>query len=114
MLGRCCLETDSEGKKKNALFIQTDTKSRQGDNSLNFGPVKPRMYDNEEIQEERNPVNVYNLYRKTPQGRHDGTRRSILSDGQPLQIFCSGVNKLKSILKDVRRIGNSHKNKPRR
>ena len=47
-------------KAKNVLFIH----SRQGDNSPNFGPVKPRMYDNEEIQEDRNPVNVYNLYRE--------------------------------------------------
>ena len=58
--GDVVLETDSEGKE---YLVQRQTKRRQGDNSRNFGPVKPRMYDKEKIQEECNPVNVYHLYR---------------------------------------------------
>ena len=34
--------------------------------------------------------------------------------GQWFKAQGMGVNKMKSILKDVRRIGNSHKNKPSR
>ena len=54
-----------------------------------------RMNENKEIQDECNPVNAYINYT-------DGTRRSILSDGKPLQIFCSGaVVNLNNILKDM-------------
>ena len=60
--GDVVLETDSQGKEC-IVHSKRHTKSRQGDNSRNFGPAIPRMYDNEELQEERNPVKVYNLYR---------------------------------------------------
>ena len=105
------METDSQGKEY-LVHSERQYKSRQGDNSWNVRPVKPRMYENKGIQEERKPVNVYKLYRDK---RHDGTRRSILFDGQPLQSSiqrqqnnCTwfkaqamGVNKLNSILKDM-------------
>ena len=59
--GDVVLETDSQGKEY-LVHSERQTKSRQGDNSRNVRPVKPRMYENKEIQEERNPVNVYKLY----------------------------------------------------
>ena len=41
-------------------------------------PVRARMYENKEIQEECNPVNVYKLYRdKRPGSMMEPARRSI-------------------------------------
>ena len=57
--GNVVLETDSQGKEY-LVHSEKQTKSRQGDNSGNVRPVKPRMYENKEIQEERNPVNCTN------------------------------------------------------
>ena len=59
--GDVVLETDSQGKEY-LVHSERQTKNRQGDNSRNVRPVKPRIYENKEIQEERNPVNVYKLY----------------------------------------------------
>ena len=106
-------------KAKNILFIQRQTKSRQGDNSRNVRPVKPRMYENKEIQEERNPVNVYKLYRdKRPRSMMEPdapfhlTVNNFKSSIQGPQNDCTwfkaqamGVNKLNSILKDMREAG---------
>ena len=64
--GDVVLETDSQGKEY-LVHSERQTKSRQGD-TRNVRPVKPRMYENKEIPAERNPVNVYKLYRdKRPQ-----------------------------------------------
>ena len=43
--GDVVLETDSQGKD---IYFHSErqTKSRQGDNSRNVRPVKPRMYEN--------------------------------------------------------------------
>ena len=43
--GDVVLETDSQGKDIN-FHSERQTKSRQGDNSRNIRPVKPRMYEN--------------------------------------------------------------------
>ena len=43
--GDVVLETDSQGKDIN-FHSERQTKSRQGDNSRNVRPVKPRMYEN--------------------------------------------------------------------
>ena len=108
------LETDSQGKEY-LFHSERQTKSRQGDNSRNVRPVKPRMYENKEIQEERNPVNVYKLYR-------DKRPRSMMEPDAPFYLTVNhfkssihgqlnactwfkakamGVNKLNSILKDM-------------
>ena len=42
--GDVVLETDSQGKNI-YLHSERQTKSRQGDNSRNVRPVKPRMYE---------------------------------------------------------------------
>ena len=76
------METDSQGKDY-IVRSERQTKSRQGENSRNVRPVKSRMYENKEIQEERNPVNVYKLYRENAQGP--------LSNAQPLQILSLGA-----------------------
>ena len=57
--GDVVLETDSQGKE---YFVHSErqTKSKQGDNSRNVSPVKPRMYENKEIQEKCNPVTEIN------------------------------------------------------
>ena len=60
--GDVVLETDSQGKEY-LVHSERQTKSRQGDNSRDVRLAKPRMYENKEIQEERNPVNVYKRYR---------------------------------------------------
>ena len=59
--GDVVLETDSQGKEY-LVHSERQTKSRQGDDQQNVRPLKPRMYENKEIPDERNPVNVYKLY----------------------------------------------------
>ena len=81
--GDVVLETDS---KEYLVHSVRQTKSRQGDNSGNVRPVKPRMYENKEIQEKRNPVNVYKLYR-------DKRPRSMMEPDAPFYLT---VNHFKS------------------
>ena len=79
------LENDSQGRKY-LVHSERQTKSRRGDNSRNIRPVKPRMYENKEIQEERNQVNVCKLYRgKRP--------RSMMEPDAPFYLT---VNHFKS------------------
>ena len=111
------METDSQGKKY-LVHSERQTKSRQGDNSRNIRPVKPRMYENKEIQEGSNPENVYKLYRdKHPSSMMEPDAPFYLTVNhfksiQRQQNDCTwfkaqamGVNKLNSILKDMREAG---------
>ena len=77
-------------KAKNILFIQRDklTVDRAKTHGMLGVWNREFIYENKEIQEERNPVNV--CTEKNVQGSV-GTRGSILSDGQPLEILCSGA-----------------------
>ena len=116
--GDVVLETDSQGKECLVHSVR-QTKSRQGDNSRNVRPVKPRMYENKEIQDERNPVNVYKLYgdkrlrsMMEPDAPFYLTVNPFKSSIQGQQNDCTwfkaqamGVNKLNSILKDMREAG---------
>ena len=78
------LETDSQGKE----YLE----SRQGNDSRNVRPVEPKIHNNNKISTERNAVKVYKLYRnERPPFRLHATRRSILSNGEPLQIFRLGT-----------------------
>ena len=112
--GDVVLETDSQ-EKEYLVHSERQTKSRQGDNPRNVRPVKPRMYENKEIPAERNPVNVYKLYR-------DKRPHSMLESDAPFYLTVNhfqlsvqeqqndrtwfkaqpmGVNKLNGILKDT-------------
>ena len=116
--GDVVLETDSQGKEY-LVHSERQTKSRQGDDPRNVRPVKPRMYENKEIPAERNPVNVYKLYRnKRPQSMLEPdapfylTVNHFKSSVQGQQRDCTwfkaqpmGVNKLNSILKDMCEVG---------
>ena len=116
--GDVVLETDSQGKEY-LVHSERQTKSRQGDDPRNVRPVKPRMYENKEIPAERNPVNVYKLYRnKRPQSMLEPdapfylTVNHFKSSVQGQQRDCTwfkaqpmGVNKLTSILKDMCEVG---------
>ena len=108
------METDSQGKEY-LVHSERQTKSRQGDNSRNVRPMKPRMYENKEIQEECNPVNVYKLYSDNrprsmmePDVPFHLTANHFKSSIQAQQNDCTwfkaqakGVNKLNSVLKDM-------------
>ena len=123
--GDVVLETDSQGKEY-LVHSERQTKSRQGDNPWNVRTVKPRRYENKEIPAERNPANVYKLYRdKRPQSMLEPNApfyltvnhfQSSVQGQQNDCIWCKaqpmGVNKLNSILKDVQIGVNSPKNKP--
>lgn len=56
------LKTDSSGKEYLEYYTERQTKTRSGDNPLKTRPLKPRMYENNAVPKEQNPVAAYKLY----------------------------------------------------
>ena len=57
--GDIVLKVDSAGKQYLEYSTERQTKTRPGDNPTNTRPVKPRMYENQTVPSERNPVFLY-------------------------------------------------------
>ena len=105
------LKTDGSDKEYLEYSTERQTKTRSGDNPHNIRPVKPRMYENNAVPKERNPVAAYKLYAfEQPQGtlqdspfylsiNHISSQKFAFPG---LKLFKSqpmGVNKLNSIIK---------------
>ena len=110
--GDITLETDSSGKEYLEYSTERQTKTRSGDNPLNSRPVKPRMYENNAVPKERNPVAPYKLYAfKGPQEtlkegspfylsiNHLSSQKLAFPDSKWFKSQPMGVNKLNSIIK---------------
>lgn len=62
--GDIVLKSDFSGKEYLEYCTERQTKTRPGDNPSNRRTVKPRMYDNQTVLPERNPVFLYKLYKE--------------------------------------------------
>ena len=111
--GDITLKIDSSGKEYLEYSTERQTKTRSGENPLNRRSVKPRMYENSAVENERNPVAAYKLYAlKRPQEtcqtdspfylsiNHLSSEKMSLPETKWFKSQPMGVNKLNSIMKE--------------
>ena len=108
------LNTDSEGKEFLTL-CERQTKTRTGEDVRNVRSAPPRMYENREVENERNPVFVYKFYaEKRPPSMREPDSPFYLSVNYFktlthhelnncfwFKALPMGQNKLDTILKDM-------------
>ena len=111
--GDIVLKSDFSGKEYLEYCTERQTKTRPGDNPSNRRTVKPRMYDNQTVLPERNPVFLYKLYKeKRPEEtlveeapfylsiNHVNSEKLALPQTKWFKPQPMGVNKLNSLMKD--------------
>ena len=111
--GDIVLKVDSAGKQYLEYSTERQTKTRPGDNPSNTRTVKPRMYENQTVPSERNPVFLYKLYKdERPEDtlvddapfylsiNHVSSEKLALPETKWFKPQPMGVNKLNSLMKD--------------
>lgn len=117
--GDITLHTNSEGKEF-LTYCERQTKTRTGEDPRNVRSAPPRMYENTEVENERNPVYVYKFYaEKRPPSMKEADspfylsvnhfKTSIyheLSNCFWFKALPMGQNKLDAIMKDMCKAAN--------
>ena len=111
--GDVTLKVDTTGKEYLEYSTERQTKTRPGDKPRDSRSTKPRMYDNPSVQTQRNPVNIYKVYReKRPRDTlHDespfylavncqSSSKLLVPEAQWFKNQPMGVNKLNLLLKE--------------
>ena len=93
--GDVVLKTDCHGKEYLEYSTERQTKTRPGDNPLNRRQIKPRMYENLSVPNERNPISGYKLYMtKRP--------KETLVDGSPFYLTINNLSREKLALSSAK------------
>ena len=93
--GDVVLKTDCHGKEYLEYSTERQTKTRPGDNPLNRRQIKPRMYENLSVPDERNPISAFKLYMtKRP--------KKTLVDGSPFYLTIKNLGREKLALSSAK------------
>ena len=89
--GDVVLKTDCNGKRYLEYSAERQKRTRPGDNSLDRRQIKPQIYENLTVPNERNPVLAFKLYMtKRP--------KETLVDGSPFYLTINHLSKEKLAL----------------